>query len=97
MLAGNNRYWEEDVGWEPVGELAYNVRRRFVSRIVFERPFAGAPVVHLGLTGFDISNHDAARLEVSVANITSEGFDVVAETWLGTQIWSFSVSWFALG
>lgn len=97
MLAGHNRYWEEDVGWSPVGETAWDVRRRFVAKVVFERPFGAPPVVHMGLTGFDVSNHDAARLQVSAANITAEGFEVVAETWLGTQIWSFSVSWLALG
>lgn len=97
MLAGTNRFGARDEGWALVGAPDWKRRRTFIGRITFEKPFAAAPVVHVGLTGFDIENHDAARLLIAASNITPEGFDLGCETWLGTQIWSVTVSWLALG
>jgi hypothetical protein len=72
--------------------------RHFRARVAFVRPFRHAPpVVHLGITGFDVSNHDAARLSASVANITRQGFEIELSTWFNSQIWRVDVSWFALG
>ena len=97
MSAGVNRFGAEDPGWPFMGPPSKRNNRIFTARIEFERAFANPPIVHLGLTGFDISNGDWARLEVRVGAIDATGFEVIAETWYATQIWSFRVSWLALG
>lgn len=71
--------------------------REVLARVSFSRPFRTAPLVHLGLTGFDIDHRDAARLKVSAANVTTEGFEIVLGTWLNTRMWRVEVSWLALG
>lgn len=63
----------------------------------FVRPFRNAPLVHVGITGLDISNEDAARLTVTAANVTARGFDIVASTWFNTRLWRTQVSWLAIG
>jgi hypothetical protein len=97
MLAGVNRFGAEQPDWPLCGPPTTGTNRRFVGQVRFERPFKTVPVVHLGLTGFDISNEDWARLEVRAGAIYAEGFEVIAETWYNTRVWSFRVSWLALG
>lgn len=71
--------------------------RTFELRVDFERPFTSPPVVHLGLTGFDITNADAARVATRVRSIDAQGFTLVVTTWLSTAIWSLDFTWLALG
>jgi hypothetical protein len=97
ILAGNNRFDASSDGWSLLGKSGADEARIFVGRVRFEQPFATAPVVHLGLAGFDISERDCSRLRVSAVDITPEGFSVQAQTWLGTEVWSIDVSWLALG
>ena len=66
-------------------------------RVAFSSPFRSPPLVHVGITGFDIANQDAARLTTGVENVTSDGFDIVVGTWLNTRIWRVEMSWLALG
>lgn len=83
-------------GWkllDPTGET----RRTYVTRVAFENPFGGTPVVQAGISGFDIENVDAARVRVRVTQVDAAGFEVELETWLGTRIWSVDVSWLAIG
>lgn len=65
-------------------------------RVTFSQPFLNAPLVHLGLTGFDIDHRDAARLSVRAEQVTAEGFDLVLGSWLNTRLWRAEVSWLAL-
>jgi hypothetical protein len=65
--------------------------------IEFERPFAGPPVVHVGLAGIDVSREDNVRLRVRALDITSSGFILEAATWWNTKIWSVDISWLAIG
>lgn len=97
MLAGVNRFDSEHDGWSLLGAQAHEGARIFVGRVRFDQAFASPPVVHLGLVGFDISERDCSRLRVRAVDITTEGFCVRAETWFNTQVWSFDVSWLALG
>jgi hypothetical protein len=71
--------------------------RVFLYEVAFERPFVQAPLVHVGVSGFDIGNHDAARLRVSAVDIHADGFTLRVETWLNTQVWRVDVSWLAVG
>lgn len=91
ILGTDNEAWELDLylGEEP--------ERNFTTQVRFERPFQTVPLVHFGIVGFDISNHDSARLRASVTRITPLGFDIVLGTWLGSRLWRVDVSWLAIG
>ena len=65
--------------------------------VVFERPFSAPPVVQLGVVGVDASKDHNLRLRVRAVDITANGFTIVVETWLHTQLWNVDVSWLAIG
>lgn len=71
--------------------------RIFRSTISFATPFEAPPVVHIGLTAFDMDQRDSNRLSVSVGEITTTGFDVEVATWRDTRVYSIGLSWLALG
>jgi hypothetical protein len=71
--------------------------RQFTLTVPFATPFFFPPVVHAGLTGFDIDQGTSSRLAVTVTNITSEAFDVVLTTWQNTLVYSAEISWIAIG
>ncbi len=96
MLAGVTRFGTESAGWT-LDAPSSESERTFVGQVTFERAFVTPPVVHLGLVGFDISEHDCARLRVRAVDITPEGFSVHVATWFGSRVWSVDVSWVALG
>jgi len=97
FLAGTEALGSLIEGWTldqaPHGSPA----RSFRSRISFERPFTGVPLVHLGIAGFDISNQDSGRIASRAENVSQEGFDIVLTTWLHTRLWSVDVNWLAIG
>ncbi len=97
FIAGVNKFGADDEGWELVRGPQDGEARRYRATVTFEQPLRAAPVVHLGIVGFDISNEDAARIRVRAENISTRGFDVIAETWLNSKIWSVDVSWLAVG
>ena len=71
--------------------------RAFKTRVLFEIPFANVPMVHVGLSGFDIDNCDTARLSVRAAQISATGFDLHIITWRNTRVYKVEISWIALG
>ena len=71
--------------------------RLFRTHIAFDAPFANVPMVHVGLSGFDIDNRDTARLSVRAEGISATGFDLVVATWRGTRVYRVEISWIALG
>lgn len=71
--------------------------RRFSVPVQFDAPFSAPPVVQLGVVGLDASKDDNLRLKVRAESISSTGFELVAETWLHTQLWGVDVSWLAIG
>jgi hypothetical protein len=96
IAASTARFAHSDTGWtllEPGSDHA----RSYAASVKFEQPFAQAPIVHAGLSGFDIENGDAARVKLKVRSVRPEGFDVEVETWFETRIWSLDVSWLAIG
>lgn len=78
-------------------EPAGGGRRRFSLPVVFERRFVAPPLVHVGVVGIDVSKDDNFRLSVRAEEISAHGFQLRAETWLNTRIWSVEVSWLAIG
>ena len=97
FLAGVNTFGMEDEGWELSDLNEEEDKRVFKSAVLFNQAFRSGPVVHVGLAGLDVSNHDSARLKVRAENISTQGFDVVIETWLNSKVWSVDVSWLAVG
>jgi len=83
-------------GWTLLGASA-DSPRVFLFQVVFERPFAAPPLVHVAIVGLDVENNDAARLRVRAVDIGPGGFCIHVETWLNTRVWSVDVSWLAIG
>jgi hypothetical protein len=71
--------------------------RVFRFPVRFDTPFKAPPVVHLGLTGFDIDQRDTSRLLLSAKDITKHGFTAEVVTWRETRVYSVAFSWLALG
>lgn len=71
--------------------------RVFRFAVHFSAPFDAPPVVHLGLTGFDIDHRDTSRLTLTATEITSTGFIAEFVTWRETRVYSAAFSWLALG
>jgi hypothetical protein len=86
-------------GWtlaEPPEGGAEN-SRFFNLPIQFAEPFSSPPIVHLGLTGFDIDQRDSERLSLRAVEITNTGFIAEISTWRDTRVYSVEFSWLALG
>ena len=71
--------------------------RSFAFEVFFDNPFARIPVVHLGLTGFDLEQHSSARLLLHAEQITEHGFVARITTWRSSQVYSASFNWLAVG
>jgi hypothetical protein len=86
-------------GWNlttPPAEGADEIRV-FRFKVYFGAPFDEPPVVHLGLTGFDIDQRDGKRLTINATEITATGFIAEIATWRETRVYSVAFSWLALG
>jgi len=97
ILAGTLELTHESPRWTLAQVAESDGRRSVEGKITFERAFLSAPVVHVGLAGFDISNDAAARIALRTIDITANGFLVQVETWVNTRVWSVTVNWVALG
>lgn len=98
MRASVETFNQDTPEWS-LAEPGKNVEqpRTFRTHIAFGTPYAAIPVVHVALTGFDVDNRHATRLEVSAESITPNGFDLLISTWLDTRVYQVSASWLALG
>ena len=86
-------------GWnlaEPPADGAEDARV-FRYTVFFAAPFDAPPVVHLGLTGFDLDQRDSSRLILRATEISTTGFVVEIATWRDTRVYSVEFSWLALG
>jgi len=71
--------------------------RSFRVSVLFDSPFLTVPVVHLGLSGFDIDQRDSARLMIKPDCITESGFEAVITTWAGSRVYAAEFNWMAIG
>ena len=71
--------------------------RKYEHYVAFETPFSAPPVLHTGISGFDIDNRDSSRLSVRAEDISANGFKLVIETLMHTRVYKVDVSWLALG
>jgi hypothetical protein len=86
-------------GWnlaEPSAEDAEEARV-FRFTVFFAAPFFASPIVHLGLTGFDMDQRDSSRLLLRATEITNESFVAEISTWRESRVYSAEFSWLALG
>lgn len=74
-----------------------NEARCFVVEVTFASPFYAVPVVHLGLTGFDLDQRDSSRVSLKAECITEFGFQAVISTWSDTRVFSVEFNWLAIG
>ena len=72
-----------------------NGNREHIYFIPFGIIFDSNPIVHVGLTGFDLSKNSNQRLVVSVNAIDRHGFHAKFETWNDTKIYHVSINWIA--
>jgi hypothetical protein len=86
-------------GWNLAEPLADDTEdaRVFRFAVFFAAPFEAAPVVQLGLTGFDIDQRDGHRLTIRASEITNVGFIAEISTWRETRVYSAEFSWLAVG
>ena len=87
----------EDWNLNTTADAEEDGRREYLASVSFVAPFNTVPVVHLGLTGFDIDNGESARITVVPMNITANGFTVKVETWARTRVYSVDINWLAIG
>lgn len=71
--------------------------RVFRFTVFFASPFDAPPVVHLGLTGFDLDQRDSSRLSLRAVDIGTDSFVAEIGTWRETRAYSVEFSWLALG
>ena len=71
--------------------------RVFRYTVFFAQPFDSPPIVHLGLTGFDLDQRDSNRLTLRAIEISTAGFVAEIATWRETRVYSVAFSWLALG
>lgn len=86
-------------GWNlaDVPEDAEQQTRQFVVEVGFASPFQSAPVVHLGMTGFDADQCASGRISLKAADISTEGFKVVITTWRDSRVYAVEFDWLAIG
>ncbi|WP_106205038.1 H-type lectin domain-containing protein [Aliiruegeria haliotis] len=75
------------------GEGTRTARRR----VTFERPFRSTPAVQVGLAMWDIQGQTNQRADISTAQVTAEGFELVFRTWGDTKVGRVRANWLAIG
>ena len=71
--------------------------RCFSLEVYFANPFKTPPVVHLGLTGFDIDQCSSGRIKVVAEAVTTDGFLAKISTWRSSRVYSVEFNWLAIG
>jgi len=65
--------------------------------IAFSEPFRSAPVVHVGISMWDIDNETPLRGDIKAEAVTQDGFDIVFRTWGDTRVARMRIAWLAMG
>jgi len=67
------------------------------AKIKFSSPFRTPPIVHVGLSMWDMDQKTNARADISAEKITLSGFEAVFKTWGDTRVARVRASWTAFG
>ncbi|MFC0342267.1 H-type lectin domain-containing protein [Paracoccus niistensis] len=65
--------------------------------VSFATPFRGPPVVHVGLSMWDISVAANQRVDIAAEDVTASGFTLVFRTWADTRVARVRADWLAIG
>ena len=71
--------------------------RSFATEVRFATPFNSIPVVHVGITGFDMDQRDSSRITLHLWDITESGFIVTVSTWAASRVYAVEFQWLAIG
>lgn len=63
--------------------------------VSFPKPFASPPRIVLGISDYDCDRNFNTRLQVTAENITTHGFQLVADSWATSNTWILGISWIA--
>ena len=66
-------------------------------RVAFSEPFRTNPVVHVGISMWDVDNETPLRADVVAETVTVDGFDLVFRTWGDTRVARIRAAWMAMG
>ena len=86
-------------GWnlsDPPADGAEDART-FRCTVVFNVPFDSPPLVHLGLSGFDVDWRDSSRVSARAVDITASTFVAEVTTWRETRVYCVELNWLAIG
>lgn len=72
-------------------------RAKTEGHITFPTPFSSPPTVVVSMTGADVDNNANFRVRVYATGVSSHGFDMHADTWGSTTLYSCDASWIAIG
>jgi hypothetical protein len=83
----------EDGGamWSGSGE------RELRHEVVFSEPFAGIPIVMVGMSMWDLDQKTNQRADLSAHDITAQGFTMMFKTWGDTRVARVRAGWTAMG
>ena len=63
----------------------------------FREPFVSPPVVHIGMSMWDMSNTANSRADVQASDVQADSFAITFRTWGDTKVARVRVSWLAMG
>lgn len=65
--------------------------------VAFKERFKSKPLVNVGIGMWDMASGANIRADISAANVTTDGFDIVFKTWGDTRIARIRADWIAIG
>lgn len=65
--------------------------------VVFDTPFRDIPLVHVGLSMWDISVEGNQRVDITAEHVTPTGFILAFRTWGDTRVARVRADWLAIG
>lgn len=92
VLGSETDSWKLDA---PAGEE--DPARSFAFEIAFATPFSAPPVVHLGLSGFDLDQCSSSRITLTAEQVNEFGFVARVSTWRSSRVYSVAFNWMAIG
>lgn len=74
-----------------------NGPRQYEKRVKFKKSYLSPPLVHVGISMWDMSNRANARADLQTSDIGKDGFKIIFRTWGDSKVARIRVSWIAMG
>jgi len=65
--------------------------------VTFSEPFRAPPLVHVGISMWDMDGNTNQRADLRAEKITEKRFDLVFRTWGDSRVARIRADWFAFG